>query len=178
MAHWIIDDHGFAGIDYTCSECGNIFNNLYTDISSGDNCPYCHTHMDENETNLINELLHFAKSNNLLFECTLDTKVECYVFRFRNQKQTWGRSILVSQEEVRNIAGSTTDITYKIIEALIQDLPNQNTGYDRRTALAVLNDITIHMRPSIHIFGNETLEIDRYRFDAIKRKFLGNKETE
>lgn len=47
MAHWIIRDHGFAGQDYKCSVCGEVFVDLYRDIK--DTCPSCGVAINEDE---------------------------------------------------------------------------------------------------------------------------------
>ena len=48
MAHWIIEDRGFAGQWYKCSECGKIHNDLYSiDVSDYDCCPDCGAAIDE-----------------------------------------------------------------------------------------------------------------------------------
>ena len=48
MAHWIVEDRGFAGCWYTCSECGEVHNDLYDiEMSSYDCCPDCGAAIDE-----------------------------------------------------------------------------------------------------------------------------------
>lgn len=49
---------------------------------------------------------------------------------------------------------------------------DQSIEFDRNTALAVLNAITAHIHTSTDLFGNETLVIDRHRFEAVRKKFL------
>ena len=49
--------------------------------------------------------------------------------------------------------------------------------FDRDTALAVLEAISKHMYLGHDRFGDPTLVINRYRFDAVKRKFLDRKKT-
>lgn len=63
---------------------------------------------------------------------------------------------------------------FKETEEWVKD---QSVEFDRKTALMVLNAISSRMRPSHDIFGNKTLEIDRYAFEAVRRKFLDRKET-
>ena len=48
--------------------------------------------------------------------------------------------------------------------------------FDRDTALAVLKAISKHMHPSHNIFGEPTLVINRYRFEAVRKKFLDRKK--
>jgi DNA-directed RNA polymerase subunit RPC12/RpoP len=50
MAHWIIDDHGFGGTYYTCSECGEIYWDILDHGCGGDTCIRCGSPMDEDET--------------------------------------------------------------------------------------------------------------------------------
>ena len=45
MAHWIVEDHGFAGCYCTCSECGAVFNDLFDLV--GHVCPNCGRAMDD-----------------------------------------------------------------------------------------------------------------------------------
>ena len=45
-------------------------------------------------------------------------------------------------------------------------------GFDRRTALEVLKDVSRHMYPSYDLFGRKTLVIDRYKFEEIRAKYL------
>ena len=47
---------------------------------------------------------------------------------------------------------------------------------DRDTALAILKEFSRDMRPSHDLFGNETLVIDRCKFEAIRAKYLDRKE--
>ena len=53
MAHWIIDDHGFGGQYYRCSECGESWCDIYSDVSMNENCPNCGAPMNEDETEYI-----------------------------------------------------------------------------------------------------------------------------
>lgn len=52
---------------------------------------------------------------------------------------------------------------------------DQSIVFDRDTALIVLNALSERMYPSTDIFGNKTLVIDRYRFEAVRKKFLDRK---
>lgn len=49
MAHWIIDDHGFGGTHYKCSECGASFWDIMEDVDSEGPCPDCGVIMNEDE---------------------------------------------------------------------------------------------------------------------------------
>ena len=48
MAHWKIEDYGFGGSTYTCSECGFLFNDLFHQYDT-DYCPNCKEYMEEDE---------------------------------------------------------------------------------------------------------------------------------
>lgn len=50
MAHWIIDDHGFGGSYYRCSECGDVSWDILDKDCGGDFCPSCGEPMDEDKT--------------------------------------------------------------------------------------------------------------------------------
>ncbi|MBR5796379.1 MAG: hypothetical protein IKY26_09565 [Erysipelotrichaceae bacterium] len=53
MAHWIIEDNGFGGQTYRCSNCREAWNDLYDDISREDVCPECGESIDEDNTEYI-----------------------------------------------------------------------------------------------------------------------------
>lgn len=48
-------------------------------------------------------------------------------------------------------------------------------NFDRDTALEVLKDLSKHMYPSYDLYGKPTLEIDRYRFEEVRAKYLDKK---
>ena len=49
MAHWIIDDHGFGGSYYVCSNCNQGYWDILDDINH-ESCPNCNSPMDEDAT--------------------------------------------------------------------------------------------------------------------------------
>ena len=49
-------------------------------------------------------------------------------------------------------------------------------SYDRDTALAILKEFSRDMYPSYDLFGNKTLVINRDKFEAIRAKYLDQKE--
>lgn len=55
MAHWIIDDHGFGGRFYRCSECGSHWCDIYNDHLGEDNCPNCGAPIDEDDNEYIQD---------------------------------------------------------------------------------------------------------------------------
>lgn len=48
-AHWIVEDKGFGGTNYTCSVCRHTWNDIYQDVSREDYCPNCHLPIDDDE---------------------------------------------------------------------------------------------------------------------------------
>ena len=50
MAHWIIEDHGFGGQYYRCSECGEGWCDIYDDVCGEEKCPNCGAPINEDET--------------------------------------------------------------------------------------------------------------------------------
>lgn len=52
----------------------------------------------------------------------------------------------------------------------------QTEKIDRRTALRVLQDLSSCMYPSLDLYGNKTLVINRDKFEAIRAKYLDRKE--
>ena len=56
MAHWIIEDYGFGGQIYRCSNCRNAWNDLYYDDILKDNCPECGEPIDEDANEYVEEV--------------------------------------------------------------------------------------------------------------------------
>lgn len=48
--------------------------------------------------------------------------------------------------------------------------------FDRKTALLVLKDLSKDMYKSCDLFGNDSLYISVYKFEAIRKKYLDNKK--
>lgn len=53
MAHWIIDDRGFGGQYYTCSNCGESWNDIFYEVSSLERCPECDEIIYEDATEYV-----------------------------------------------------------------------------------------------------------------------------
>lgn len=49
MAHWIIDDHGFGGMFYTCSKCGATYCDIFNDVGGEERCPDCNSLINDDE---------------------------------------------------------------------------------------------------------------------------------
>ena len=48
--HWIIDEHGFGGTYYQCSNCGAMHWDILKDVDTSGPCPYCNAPLHEGET--------------------------------------------------------------------------------------------------------------------------------
>ena len=56
MAHWIIEDKGFGGTIYQCSNCGELWNDLFQDYGSLECCPFCGEPIDRDKDEYIEEI--------------------------------------------------------------------------------------------------------------------------
>lgn len=54
-AHWIIEDHGFGGTSYMCSECRESWNDIYHDVSMEDTCPHCGAFINDDDNKYIED---------------------------------------------------------------------------------------------------------------------------
>lgn len=78
MAHWIVDDHGFGGTYYKCSECKETWNSIYSNVSTADeNCPNCGAPMDEDDVEYV-EKKNIFKRNFLPRPGTIDETLRKY----------------------------------------------------------------------------------------------------
>lgn len=50
MAHWIIDDYGFGGTFYECSECGQTFWDICDDVCGAEECPNYKASINDEQT--------------------------------------------------------------------------------------------------------------------------------
>lgn len=55
MAHWIIEDKGFGGSWYRCSECGEGYWDVANYVAREDNCPHCNALIDTDENEYIDD---------------------------------------------------------------------------------------------------------------------------
>ena len=55
MAHWIIEDKGFGGSWYECSECHASYCDLYDNAAGGERCPKCSADMDLDSNEYVDE---------------------------------------------------------------------------------------------------------------------------
>ena len=49
---------------------------------------------------------------------------------------------------------------------------DRNVEFDRDTALMVLQDLSIRMRPTTNMMGNKILVISRHDFEMVRKKYL------
>ena len=70
MAHWIIEDHGFGGQYYRCSECRESWCDIYKDVSMEETCPHCGAPINEDENEYLENKtkLRTNKKNNSDFK--------------------------------------------------------------------------------------------------------------
>lgn len=73
-AHWIIEDHGFGGSNYRCSNCHDSWNDIYEDVSGNEYCPSCKVKIDQDATEYIDE----TKSKNPLLELIEQVEIGTY----------------------------------------------------------------------------------------------------
>lgn len=71
MAHWIIEDYGFGGQNYRCSNCRESWNDIYFDVSTEDCCPNCHKPINEDETEYIDTPNKHIADNAIIFPQTI-----------------------------------------------------------------------------------------------------------
>lgn len=71
MAHWIIEDYGFGGQNYRCSNCRESWNDIYFDVSTEDCCPNCHKPINEDETEYIDIPNKHIADNAIIFPQTI-----------------------------------------------------------------------------------------------------------
>ena len=55
MTHWIIEDKGFGGVAYTCSNCREVWNDYYSRFPK-DYCAWCGEDVDEDANEYIEEV--------------------------------------------------------------------------------------------------------------------------
>lgn len=70
MAHWIIDDRGFGGMFYTCSNCGEVFSDISKDNPGmWDKCKDCGANLDEEDVYTDDDTeYHEGKANKAIRE--------------------------------------------------------------------------------------------------------------
>lgn len=78
MAHWIIEDRGFGGLYYKCSECGKFWWDILKKVRMEDRCPNCNSVINEDETEYVDYPFGLSKSTvraSLQAYCELETKL-------------------------------------------------------------------------------------------------------
>lgn len=71
MAHWIIEDKGFGGVVYKCSNCGESWNEYYSKFPK-DHCVYCREDIDEDA----DEYIEDTYSSALDVKLQIDTRTK------------------------------------------------------------------------------------------------------
>ena len=88
MAHWIIEDKGFGGVVYTCSNCRETWNDYYSKFPK-DYCCWCGENIDEDANEYIEEL------NKGCSVCGSDYNQEiiCTIVRYHTSETTSSKII-------------------------------------------------------------------------------------
>lgn len=71
MAHWIIEDYGFGGQVYRCSNCRTSWNDLYYSDILKDNCPECGEFIDEDENEYVDNPNKHKTDDVIMFPQTI-----------------------------------------------------------------------------------------------------------
>lgn len=117
MAHWIIDDHGFGGQFYKCSNCGDTWCDIYNNVSMEEQCPSCGEPIDEDATEYIEKaknrlpiqlrdtykyLREYEKLEHKVIELTgydLDKLVELFAAGYTLRPPKYNSSLVAALEE-------------------------------------------------------------------------------
>jgi hypothetical protein len=83
MAYWIVEDHGFCGQYYRCSNCSNVWIDTYEDIPE-DTCPKCGVSINKDKTKYIDK----PKKNK-----TKTNTETCRCLKTEDYKEYWGQWI-------------------------------------------------------------------------------------
>lgn len=108
----------------------------------------------------------FAYTKDCDIECSYASAVKC-----RDDRINELDKMLEKYEQQLEAA-------YHVIGQLV-DKPNpfdESSDFSRTVALTVLKDISRDMHPSVNLFGDKTLVINRDKFEAIRAKYLDRKE--
>ena len=70
MAHWIIEDKGFGGVVYKCSNCGEVWNDYYCKFPK-DFCACCGEDIDDDAEEYIEENNNHKENNIIVFPQTI-----------------------------------------------------------------------------------------------------------
>ena len=62
MAHWIIEDYGFGGERYECSNCKEVWSGLFNDCGTWEICENCGEFINQDENEYV-EIKHVNKED-------------------------------------------------------------------------------------------------------------------
>lgn len=121
MAHWIIEDHGFGGSYYMCSNCKNVWNDIYNDVLSEDFCPECGEPINKDETTYTVPLKKPKADNTIIFPQTIGdityySKEELFEWVENQQKINKKRTATIPSGSV--LTKEQTDTLYKFAKFL------------------------------------------------------------
>jgi hypothetical protein len=127
MAHWIIENQGFNGSLYQCSNCRSYWNDLYDDIHKLgiDNfvCPKCGESLNEDETEYVDKPKQKHKSVFITVDSLqeilnkyFDIPNDTYAYNLTRDKSAFGIGT-ISMEDFEEFNEDTTrDLAEYIIK--------------------------------------------------------------
>ena len=115
MAHWIIEDHGFGGQYYTCSDCGNRWWSILNKILTKDICSNCGAVIDMDENEYIDETSMLSKSTvraSLQAYCELETKlIQLTGFNLEKLVELFAAGYKLRAPDYKSLTDTLTDFT-------------------------------------------------------------------
>ena len=101
MAHWIIDDKGFAGTYYTCSDCGQTYWDIVDDVSINEHCPSCNALIEENEQTSKEVICPIC--NYSIDSCQCRFGGSAHPDRYKNREVVLDHLYMLSEAQLRHI---------------------------------------------------------------------------
>ncbi len=121
MAHWIIEDKGFGGCVFTCSNCKDSWNDIHhSGVGQWDKCPSCHEKMDHDKDEYVDEKKALDKLKELLDKISeSSTKASVNIGNFANIYEQIARNTKMYNDK-RNQIDKLEFISGMSIEQLIE----------------------------------------------------------
>lgn len=129
MAHWIVDDHGFGGVYYRCSDCKEMWCDIYSNVStSNETCPNCGASMNEDATVYVEvKKKPFATSSNFMRTITKNSEaLRVYDERNSTLRQLTGYDIekLIELFKAGYTLEPPTPIKYESLADALKEAPD------------------------------------------------------